>query len=187
MKRTGLLYFALGVKTVLSLGAVTNQLVPLTTDSVGISGTGITFPDGTEQTTAAASATSAVPCYCLGGVGVGFEYTVTCRYGAGDSSFTSVPTGQVLMVKDVLIQRNNLATTGLSIVYLGRDSGSTIPSGLERLKFTGGPEAASFHFEAPFLVLEAGEALQVYNSGSSSFPIDYHISCLLAPDATHQL
>ena len=47
------LYFALGVTTALSLGAVTNQLVPLTTTGVALSDQGIIFPDGTVQTTAA--------------------------------------------------------------------------------------------------------------------------------------
>ena len=50
------LYFALGVTTVISAGAVTNQLVPLTsTTGLGLSDAGITFPDGTVQTTAAQS------------------------------------------------------------------------------------------------------------------------------------
>ena len=47
------LYFALGVTTVLSLGAVTNQLVPFVPPGVTLDDSGITFPDGTIQTTAA--------------------------------------------------------------------------------------------------------------------------------------
>lgn len=48
------LYFALGVTTVISIGAVTNQLVPLApATGVALSDTGITFPDGSVQTTAA--------------------------------------------------------------------------------------------------------------------------------------
>lgn len=46
------LYFALGVTTVISIGAVTNQLVPLTTAGVAIGDQGIIFPDGSRQTTA---------------------------------------------------------------------------------------------------------------------------------------
>lgn len=50
------LYFALGATTVLSLGAVTNQIQPLapipSDPPLSISRTGITFPDGTVQTTA---------------------------------------------------------------------------------------------------------------------------------------
>ena len=52
MKRNGLLYFALGVATVISLGAVTNQIVPLTATGISLSDTGVTFSDGTVQTTA---------------------------------------------------------------------------------------------------------------------------------------
>lgn len=48
------LYFALGVTTVISLGAVTNQLLPAEPAGVAIGDTGITFPDGTVQTSAAA-------------------------------------------------------------------------------------------------------------------------------------
>ena len=55
MKQSGLLYFALGVTTVISIGAVTNQLLPAAPAGVALSGTGITFPDGTVQTTAAPS------------------------------------------------------------------------------------------------------------------------------------
>lgn len=54
MKQSGLLYFALGVTTVVSIGAVTNQLVPAAPIGVALSDAGITFPDGTLQTTAAA-------------------------------------------------------------------------------------------------------------------------------------
>lgn len=47
------LYFALGVTTVISVGAVTNKLAPAVPAGVALSDTGITFPDGTVQTTAA--------------------------------------------------------------------------------------------------------------------------------------
>lgn len=48
------LYFALGVTSVISLGNVFNQIVPLATDGgIALSDTGIAFPDGTVQTTAA--------------------------------------------------------------------------------------------------------------------------------------
>ena len=49
------LYFALGVTTVISVGAVTNQLVPVApATGLELSDSGITFPDGTVQSTAAA-------------------------------------------------------------------------------------------------------------------------------------
>jgi hypothetical protein len=48
------LYFALGVTTVISIGAVGNQLVPLApSPGLALSDTGVMFPDGTVQTTAA--------------------------------------------------------------------------------------------------------------------------------------
>lgn len=48
------LYFALGVLSVVSLGAITNQAAPVAfSTGVVLSETGITFPDGTVQTTAA--------------------------------------------------------------------------------------------------------------------------------------
>ena len=48
------LYFALGVTTVISVGAVTNQLVPLApATGLSLSDSAIMFPDGTVQTTAA--------------------------------------------------------------------------------------------------------------------------------------
>ncbi len=50
------LYFALGVTTVISIGAVTNQLVPVVPAGMAIGDAGITFPDGTVQTTAGAGA-----------------------------------------------------------------------------------------------------------------------------------
>lgn len=57
MREKSLLYFALGVTTVLSLGAVTNQVssAPAKGLSLALSDTGITFPDGTVQTTAASA------------------------------------------------------------------------------------------------------------------------------------
>ena len=53
MKESRLIYFVLGVTTVVSLGAVTNQLAGLGGAGLALSDTGITFPDGTVQTTAA--------------------------------------------------------------------------------------------------------------------------------------
>jgi len=48
------LYFALGVTTVISIGAVTNQLLPAAPASgLALSGQGVHFPDGTVQVTAA--------------------------------------------------------------------------------------------------------------------------------------
>jgi hypothetical protein len=47
------LYFALGVTTVISIGAVTNQLIPAVPAGVALSDTGVIFPDGSEQTTEA--------------------------------------------------------------------------------------------------------------------------------------
>lgn len=57
MKERSLLYFALGVATVLSLGAVTNQISSAPASGLLLSDTGITFPDGTVQTTAASADT----------------------------------------------------------------------------------------------------------------------------------
>ena len=58
------LYFALGLATVISAGAVTNQLVPLAPASgVALSNQGIIFPDGSEQTTAAGNPDP--PCFNL--------------------------------------------------------------------------------------------------------------------------
>jgi hypothetical protein len=48
------LYFALGVTTVISIGAVTNQIAPMASGSgVAVDDTGIIFPDGSVQMTAA--------------------------------------------------------------------------------------------------------------------------------------
>lgn len=55
MKGTRLVYFALGVLSVVSLGAFTNQVDPRAPAAgLALDNTGITFPDGTVQTTAAA-------------------------------------------------------------------------------------------------------------------------------------
>ena len=55
MSERRFLYFALGVMTVVCVGAATNQIVPLVPAGIALSNTGITFPDGSVQTTAAAS------------------------------------------------------------------------------------------------------------------------------------
>ena len=50
MRDRRLLYFALGVTSVLSLGAVVNQVSsPQSTSGLGLNDTGITFADGTTQ------------------------------------------------------------------------------------------------------------------------------------------
>jgi len=55
MREKSLLYFALGVTAVLSLGATANQVSRGSTSGVAIGDNGITFPDGSVQTTAASA------------------------------------------------------------------------------------------------------------------------------------
>jgi hypothetical protein len=55
MRKTQLLSFALGVATIASLGAATNQVLSLQGQVTGLSNEGVIFPDGTMQTSAASA------------------------------------------------------------------------------------------------------------------------------------
>lgn len=96
MREKRLLYFVLGVMAVVSTGAVTNQIAPLAPASgVALGDTGIRFPDGTEQTTAATDAGSAAR----------NSFSASCRAftigGGGSCRFPAVPAGKIMVVEFV--------------------------------------------------------------------------------------
>ena len=109
------LYFALGVTTVISLGAVTNQLVPLAPASgVALSETGITFPDGTEQTTAAMDAASTARSNKLDSCTV----YLTDGEQVESCSFDEVPAGKILVVEFVSGQLGVPGGQGVEIHFV---------------------------------------------------------------------
>jgi hypothetical protein len=94
MRERRSLYFALGVMTVVSLGAVTNQLAPSANPLV-LRDEGIQFPDGTIQRTAAPDLGSAARS--------SFRYDCSADLpdgvGGGQCSFPAVPTGKMAVVE----------------------------------------------------------------------------------------
>jgi hypothetical protein len=94
MKERRFLYFALGVAAVVSVGAVTNQVVS-SPGALGLSDDGIRFPDGTVQTTApmdlGSAARSSFRYMC-------FAQMLEGQEGAS-CSFPVVPGGKIAVVE----------------------------------------------------------------------------------------
>lgn len=90
------LYFALGIVTVISLGAVTNQIVPLAPgDGMSFSDTSIRFADGSEQSTAAAD-----PAFPANNAELdSCSIAITTGNNTGTCTFDEVPVGKILVVE----------------------------------------------------------------------------------------
>jgi hypothetical protein len=126
----------------------------------------------------AAPPADAVPFLCVSGVGVAFEATLTCRRADSGVIITPVPTGLYLHVTDIVVNPNNIATSGVFTGSIGRDDASDYPN-TPSLDLIGAP-TQQLHFTTPYLVLRGGEQLAVRNDASSLFPIDVRVSGFLS-------
>lgn len=121
----------------------------------------------------------AVPVLCTVILSVGSTNTFGCRRQDTDALFTQIPAGLFLHVTDVIIIRNNLATSGEYYATIGRDAGMF--QGEPRITTSGTPlDPTVFHFKTPVIILDSGEALAARNDGSSDFPINIYVSGYLA-------
>ena len=102
-------------------------------------------------------------------------------------SFSVVPADHYLLVTDIVINRNNLATSGNYFAIIGRGSGTNIPT-TPQLQLSGTPLPTDvYHFQAPYIILEGGETLSIRNNSSSDFPINSYVSGFLVTDVTYQV
>ena len=185
MKEKRWLFFALGVSAILSLGAVTNQIVPLSTGSLALSEQGITFPDGSVQATAAVAGSEAVPCYCSGSAERGTTASVQCWRSDDDTAFTEVPSGQYFMVSDMVLY----SPAGSFRASVGKEDtgapGTVAPT--VDIWGAGIPESHR-SFRAQYIVLAAGETLAMKNfAGVSAGTVTIHVSGFLVSTVSHHL
>lgn len=185
MREKRWLYFALGVSTVLGMGAVTNQIAPLSTETLALGEQGITFPDGSVQTTAASPGTAAVTFYCSASAEKGIKVQVECRRADDDSAFTQVPGGQYLLVSDMTLY----SPAGSFRVSVGKDDSGGTGTVEPTVEVFGEGTPAQTHrsFRAPHIALAAGEVLALRNTGTSTGTVTVHLSGFLAPAVTHHL
>ncbi len=97
-------YFTLGVLSVVSLGAVTNQLVA---NGLGLSDTGIIFPDGTVQTTAFADGTFSIP---VGALLLGGSASIN-----SDTRVHLAASGNSLFSANIVIPNDHKAGTNIFV------------------------------------------------------------------------
>jgi hypothetical protein len=88
-----------------------------------------------------------------------------------------VPTGHFLLVTDITISPNSLATTGRAIVFIGRDDGAGIPSQpLFDLWLDVVTRSYRYQWSIPQLILKEGERIGIYSSTSSDRVVDVTLS-----------
>ena len=120
----------------------------------------------------------AAPFLCVSGVGVGVEVALVCRRADDGVIITPVPAGLYLYVTDIVVNPNNVATSGVFTASIGRDDASEFPN-TPSLDLIGSP-TQQLHFTTPYLVLRGGEQLATRNDADSPFPIDVRVSGYLA-------
>ena len=171
------LYFALGVTTIISLGAVTNQLVPVAPAGVALTDAGITFPDGTEQTTAATNEPDAWPMICEDdSIAVDTTDNLSCSsvlsvpggsFGFGDP----VPSGYYFLVTDFHLEANTSTQTGYLQVRLEASGYSDVT-----FKLPDDVPTQTSSFRSPILIVPAGSYLSVRNTSSSDHTAEVRVT-----------
>ena len=130
---------------------------------------------------------NAIPVRCDDSIAAGTKETVSCVRADTGAGFTDIPGGHYLLVTDIVINRNSLATSGDYYATIGANSTGILPA-QPRLEFSGTPLVSDFYsFQAPYIILEAGESLQARNDSSSDFPIDIFVSGFLVDDVTYRV
>lgn len=129
----------------------------------------------------------AVPVYCVGAVAVGRENIPACSRADNGDRVTPVADGSFVAVTDVIVNRNNLATTGDYAALLGVDDSDQFP-GFPRIDLHGTALAPFQHTSsAPLIVLTAGERLSFYNDTTSDMPLDLFASGWMTSDLSDLL
>jgi hypothetical protein len=121
---------------------------------------------------------AAIPVYCLEAITSPGELEVpNCRRADTREPVTPVPQGHFLLLTDILTNRNNLATSGRAFIYVGVNDGVSVPS-LPRFDFSlrDLSQSEQFHWSVPYLILQPGEEIGVYNSSSSDQAVDIYIT-----------
>lgn len=127
----------------------------------------------------------AIPVYCLearASTGSGMV-TPNCYRSDTRSLVMPVPTDYRFAVTDVVVNRNGLATSGTLNVSIGR-AGTTFPT-TPQFDFSGKVlETQKIEFTSPYVVLQEGERLGVYNGDSNALTTDIFVSGYLIPVVT---
>jgi len=186
MKEKRWLYFALGVSAVLGVGAGTNWVASVDPPGLTLGDQGIIFPDGSVQTTAATLGAGAVPCYCDGWATEGTKVVISCWRADNDAGFSTVPAGQYLLISDVTM---SLAEVGDFWAALGKEIPGSVGLSRPTIEVTGPgfPDQIHRSFNAPHVVLAAGESLALRNLASSTGEVYIKASGFLVPDVAHHL
>jgi hypothetical protein len=104
---------------------------------------------------ALAAPPGAIPVYCAGTALEGEERLLTCRRADTRAVVTPVPADMFLHITDILVNPNNVATSGVYSLVVGRDDAGEYP-GLPYVDLLG-EAAGSYHFSTPYLVFRNGE------------------------------
>lgn len=178
MRRSGLLYFALGVTTVISVGAVTNQVGSRAPAAgLALSSSSITFPDGTVQATAATSAPTALPVRCYSStISAGNIEGLNCASGVSADSFgptSGVAAGFFFVVSDVVIEPNHIAqtSTGFVAAEVHRTNSDGLFETTQEFKLSSDNESQHNSFAAPPFLVGEGEYVSCENSALSTTSI----------------
>ena len=179
---------ALGLAVVLICSSAALAQTNLNNDGIG-------FPDGTQQTTAATTATpiEVVPQQCHVDAAPGdHEYALCYGYTPGNHTWSDtngVPTGHYFVVTNIIITPTTTSETGEWDFYLyhisGCDNGVEGGTGLARyVRVALVPDAQTFvlNSTAPIFVLSPGSCLRVDAFAANTSGVKVHYNGFLTAD-----
>jgi hypothetical protein len=170
--------------------------VPVVRGQTSLSAEGIQFPDGTEQTTAAATP-EAWPEQCHETPSPGEDLYLSCFMYNGPAetawdSVNGVPAGYFFLVTNVVVTPSTVDDTGEYWLWLEQKGGcdNGIEGGPQNgrdvsLRFVGPTQSWVLNSTAPILVLPAGHCLRVTASNDNTSPVKFHVNGYLTTDPAH--
>lgn len=127
----------------------------------------------------AAPPDDAVPFFCSATAAIGTEALLECRRSDSRELISTVPSGMLLFVTDVMTNPASTAVEGVFMATFGRDLADSDLPGTPSLDLIGHPVQA-LNFTTPYLVLSPDEILSVANFAESDFDIEVRASGYLA-------
>lgn len=118
-----------------------------------------------------------IPFYCNEIIAPVFAaINASCFRADNRSSVTPVPNGFRLLVTDIVTNRNALIEEGSFFLSVGRAGGGSGPIS-PKFDFSGDQaQSPAIHFNSPYVVLQPGENLRVFNGDSLGNTVDVFIS-----------
>lgn len=132
---------------------------------------------------ALAAPPGSIPVYCTGTPTQTTEVVLFCYRADTRVIVMPVPEGMVFHVTDIVVNPNNIATSGIYSVLIGRDDADEFP-GRPNLELLG-EAAGALHLTTAYIVLKSGESLAaIVQENSVLSAMDIRVAGYLATQAS---